>query len=279
MSVEVELIRCATSLSPPGWFYRSEAAGSLRRALGFGVPKDEWIPTPIGAYLLRHPERGPILIDAGLSRRAAEDLGADFGRLNARFFSALETARDETIAAQLSRRGIEPESIELVVMTHLHVDHTSGAFELPAARFVCSASEWRAAHARPAVLNGYARRQLPAASRTRLVDFAAEGVAHGPFSASVDLLGDGTIRLVSTPGHTAGHLSVLVQLASQEALVIADAVYTLRNLEEKVLPFRTADDDLYRCSLHEISQYAASAPEALLIPTHDEHVWNQLESL
>jgi glyoxylase-like metal-dependent hydrolase (beta-lactamase superfamily II) len=270
------MIRCADSLAAPGWFYRPEAAGSLRRALGIGIPKEEWIPSPIGAYLLRHLERGPILIDTGLARRAAEDLRADFGRLNARFFSTVKTTPEETIAAQLTRRGIAPELIELVVMTHLHVDHTSGMAELPAAQFVCSASEWRAAHARLAVLSGYVRRHLPARSRMRLIDLAAEGVTYGPFSASVDLLGDGSIRLISTAGHTPGHLSVLVRLAEQDALVIADAAYTLRNLEEEILPFRTADDELYRQSLREIREYAARAPEALLIPTHDEEVWSQL---
>jgi N-acyl homoserine lactone hydrolase len=271
VTVELELIRCADSLVAPGWFYRPEAEGSLRRALGIGIPKDQRIPSPIGAYLLRHPERGPILIDTGLSRRAAEDLRADFGRLNARFFKTVKTTPEETLAAQLTRRGVAPELIELVVMTHLHVDHTSGMAELPAAQFVCSASEWRAANARLAVLSGYVRRQLPAESRMRLIDFEAEGVPHGPFSASVDLLGDGTIRLISTAGHTPGHLSVLVRLAEREPLVIADAVYTLRNLREEILPVRT-DDELYRQSLHEIGQYAARAPEALLIPTHDEEI-------
>ncbi len=81
----------------------------------------------------------------------------------------------------------------------------------------------------------------------------------------VDLVGDGTIRLISTAGHTPGHLSVLVRLAEQEALGSADAVYTLRNLGEEILPFRTAGDELYRQSLREIRQYAARAPEALLI--------------
>ena len=107
MSVTLELIRCADSFSPPGWVYRPQARGSLRRALGLGVARDEWIPMPVGAFLVRHPEHGPILIDTGLSALAAENIRADFGRLNARFFSALQSQPEQTIARQLRARGVD----------------------------------------------------------------------------------------------------------------------------------------------------------------------------
>jgi len=49
-------------------------------------------------------------------------------------------------------------------------------------------------------------------SRMRLIDFDSDGERHGAFAQTVDLLGDGSVRLISTPGHTFGHLSVLIRL-------------------------------------------------------------------
>jgi glyoxylase-like metal-dependent hydrolase (beta-lactamase superfamily II) len=100
---------------------------------------------------------------------------------------------------------------------------------------------------------------------------------HGPFERTVDLLGDGSIRLLDTPGHTAGHVSVLVRLAGREALLVGDAVYSMRNLHEGILPWRTVDDDIYRQSVRELRAYAEQNPNALVIPTHDGEVWDRLD--
>jgi hypothetical protein len=97
--VEVDLLRCGESLAPPGWFYRAEAGGSWRRALGMGVPRASYLRSPNGAFLVRHPGFGAFLIDAGLHPGAATNLRKDFGHLNARFFASLRMAPEEGISA------------------------------------------------------------------------------------------------------------------------------------------------------------------------------------
>jgi glyoxylase-like metal-dependent hydrolase (beta-lactamase superfamily II) len=149
--------------------------------------------------------------------------------------------------------------------------------EFPRATFVCARDEWGAATARFGVLQGYVTRQLPQESAMRKVDFnGPEAEAWGPFPATIDLLGDGSVRLLSTPGHTVGHLSVLVRTAEREVLIVGDALYTLRNLREDHLPWRTADDDRYRESMARIREYAGAHPDAELIPTHDAEVWDRI---
>jgi glyoxylase-like metal-dependent hydrolase (beta-lactamase superfamily II) len=109
------------------------------------------------------------------------------------------------------------------------------------------------------------------------VDLAATGEPHGPFERTIDLLGDGSVRLVATPGHTAGHLSVLVRRRSGgRALLIGDAVYTLRSIAEERLPLMTADDATYLRSLRAIKAFAASEPDAVLVPSHDPSAWRRL---
>ena len=100
---------------------------------------------------------------------------------------------------------------------------------------------------------------------------------NGPFTRTIDLMGDGSIRLISTPGHTPGHLSVLLDLGpGPQVLVIGDAVYTLRSLREEILPLLTVDDDAYLRSLREIKAFAESAPDATLVPTHDPAAWRDI---
>jgi glyoxylase-like metal-dependent hydrolase (beta-lactamase superfamily II) len=112
----------------------------------------------------------------------------------------------------------------------------------------------------------------------RTVDFdASEAESFATFGRALDLFGDGSVRLVSTPGHTRGHLSVVLRLANRDALVAGDAIYTMRTLQYGHPPFRTEDGHLFRRSVTEIQLYAKDNPEALVIPGHDMRLWRSLD--
>jgi N-acyl homoserine lactone hydrolase len=93
------------------------------------------------------------------------------------------------------------------------------------------------------------------------------------------MFGDGSVRAVYTPGHTLGHMSVVVRTAGGEVLVAGDAIYLRRNLDDTHLPNRTEDDHLYRRSLREMQQYVRETPDALVIPGHDWEAWQALDSV
>jgi N-acyl homoserine lactone hydrolase len=84
---------------------------------------------------------------------------------------------------------------------------------------------------------------------------------------------------VFTPGHTRGHLSVVLRLAGREILVAGDAIYTMRSLRESHMPHVMADEHLLRRSLREIQLYAKETPEALIIAGHDMEQWRTLASV
>ena len=118
--------------------------------------------------------------------------------------------------AQLRKRGLDPGEIPIVVMTHLHIDHTSAISEFPNSTFVVSETEWEAAAtgSQP-TLNGYRRPHFDYAFDYRTVDFdRAEIDSYASFGRTFDLFGDGSIRLAFTPGHSAGHMSVICRLAA-----------------------------------------------------------------
>ena len=161
-------------------------------------------------------------------------------------------------------------------MTHLHLDHASAISDFPAATFLLSRGRVgggdRAAR-RSCVATW---RQFDHAFDYRLLDFdGSQSESFASFGRSFDVFGDGSVRLVYTPGHTRGHLSVMLRLAAREALIAGDAIYTLRTLRDSALPHRMTDEHLFRRSLREIQLYAEQTPDALIVPGHDMTAWRR----
>ena len=270
-TVEVEVMRTGELRMPYAYAYRPEG-NPLSRIAGLVRPGGDALRSPCLAFVLRYPEAGTILVDTGLHADASEDLRKDFGLPMSVMFRGLRAPSDP-FDEQLRARGVDPAAVERVVMTHLHVDHTSGMRLLPNARFTCTRAEWRAATARAAAAKGFVAHHLPDESRMDLVDLDA-GEPHGPFSRTLDLLGDGSIRLVSTPGH----MSLLLRASGGRTVLLAgDAAYTRRNVREGILPLLTASDRAYRRSLREIAAFAEREPDATLVPSHDPDAWRELE--
>lgn len=265
--------------TPHAYVFRPEGGHQVRRLAAVFNPRGRVVRSPCLAYVLRHPSAGVILIDTGLHPDASGNLRKDFGVPMALLFRKLQPP-ERPYPDQLRELGVEADQVERVIMTHLHVDHTSGMRSLPNATFACTRAEWVAANARGAAGKGYVSHHLPPETRMELLDFEAAGEPHGPFSRTIDLLGDDSIRLISTPGHTAGHMSVLVRIPSgDQVLVVGDAVYTLRSIREEILPFLTVDDTVYLRSLRELKAFAEHEPDATLVPSHDPTAWHALRDV
>jgi N-acyl homoserine lactone hydrolase len=268
-----------TIKGPEAWFLREEGRLAWRHAFGFGVPKRDWVTVPVPAFLIEHPGVGPILIDTGFHPSVAAAPRANLGWLSQFTFRGIEMKPDQAVPAQLRARGIEPEQVKVVAMTHMHIDHASAVSEFPESTFVVSAAEWAAA-SEHGQLHGYVKRQFDHGFDWRLLDFeGADTESFSGFARSFDLFGDGSVRAVYTPGHTLGHMSVVLRTERGEVLVAGDAIYMRRSLDDNHLPYRSADEHLFRRSLREIRQYATETPEALIVPGHDWEAWQALEAV
>jgi N-acyl homoserine lactone hydrolase len=277
--VEIDVMVVGEMPIPRAYVFRTDRGNHLTRLAVAMRPGAETIRSPCLAYVVRHPSAGVILIDTGMHPDASESLRHDFGGRMALLFRNLKPA-GIPYEEQLRSLGIEPAEAAWVVMTHLHVDHTSGMRLLPKARFTVALKEWAAATGSGSAGKGYVARHLPSESRLDLVDFDSQGEAHGPFMKTIDLVGDGSIRLVSTPGHTLGHLSVLLREAhGQRILVVGDAAYTLRSIRAEILPLLTVSDKLYLHTLREIKAFAQADPQATLVPSHDPTAWQSLRNV
>jgi N-acyl homoserine lactone hydrolase len=278
-SVRLHPLLTGRMTGPEGWFLRQDGRMAWRQAFGLGVPRSEWLELPVPAFLVEHPGAGAVLIDTGFHPSVALDPKKNLGRVPLAVFKDVNMEPAQSATAQLRARGIEPAEVKVVVMTHLHMDHASAISEFPDATFVLSTAEWTAATTQGA-RHGYMRRQFDHAFDYRLLDFEGpEAESFATFGRAFDLFGDGSVRCVYTPGHTLGHLSVVLRLRRREALVAADAVYLRRNLNEMRLSHRTADDHLAERSLREIHHYARETPDALIIPGHDWAAWKELDAV
>lgn len=254
---------------PPAWFEREEGRLAGLHAFGLMVDRSEFMRIPVPAFLVEHPGAGAILIDTGLHPSVAVDPKQNFGRLLGFNYRGITMNSEQAAPAQLRARGLDAPDVRFVLMTHMHVDHASAISEFPDATFVMSRQEWDVLSGGK-VTEGYVKSQFDYGFDYRTFDFDSAGTeSFASFGRSFDLFGDGSVRAVFTPGHTHGHTSYVLRLRDREALIAADAIYTMRTLNESVLPYRMADEHQFRRSLKEIQRYREQTPGALIVPGHD----------
>jgi glyoxylase-like metal-dependent hydrolase (beta-lactamase superfamily II) len=172
-----------------------------------------------------------VLFDTGQDRASVTDpdyfpggpLRILYDRL-ARF----EIGPRDTLPEKLRAIGYSIEDVTHAVISHLHQDHIGGLRHLQRATIVTSRTEYRQLESRFAEVNGVLRRHidLPGLS-WKPIDFeplADQGLK--PFDRGFDLMGDGTMVLLPTPGHTPGSLSMLVRRGgSPPLLMVGDLTY------------------------------------------------------
>jgi glyoxylase-like metal-dependent hydrolase (beta-lactamase superfamily II) len=169
----------------------------------------------LGSYLIRSDGR-TILVDTGLGPQPADTPDVPWGEL-LRDFAA---------------KGVRPEEVDMVVMTHLHRDHVGwnltadGARWVPTfpnARYWCSTKDWETSH-RPDVQP----QRYPNAPTCvwPLADLGLVELMDGEHALTRDL------TAVPTPGHTPGHMSILVSSQGERALVLGDAAHSPVQLQE-----------------------------------------------
>ncbi len=234
---------------------------------------------PFPAFLIRHPSAGAILVDTGLHPSIATDGKENFGSLAHRFGKPTLGGRRRRArpAAQTRPR---PRRGPVVVMTHMHLDHTSAISEFPKSTFVVSETEWEAAATGPRpILNGYRRAHFDYAFDYRTVDFDRGGdrlLRHlrphlRPLRRRLD-----PARLHPRPQRRP-HVGDRPPRAERDFVIGGDAMYTSPSSRANApLPPRPFDAHNFRRSLQELRLFHREFPDAMITPGHDPGFYARL---
>ena len=235
---------------------------------------------PALVALIDHPTAGPVLFDTGYAPRVLDATHRLPYRVY-RWLTPMHVGPEETVAAQLRARGIAPEDMRHVVLSHFHADHTGGLFDFPNATVHATAEAWDAVKSLTgarAVRSAVLPQLHPPDLSSRLALLNQKNLRPLPAewgieSDAYDVLGDGSLWGVPLPGHATGQMGLLLQTPRGPVFLVADAVWLARTIHEGADPHPlaraiTPDPAGYRKTVDWLRSLARARPDVRLIPSH-----------
>ncbi|MBI4813911.1 MAG: MBL fold metallo-hydrolase [Methanobacterium sp.] len=221
------------------------------------IPDPE-LEVPILAHWVHHEEKGDFLLDVGLDVSYFKD---PCGGLEGTDVDEYQQGENENIAYHIQKNRI---NLEMVFLSHLHSDHVAGVRELPKTiPYVTGKGEYN--EYQPEIHGDF----LEGLEELFEIDYAQ--ARDMPFlGSSVDLLGDGSLWAIHTPGHTPGHSSFLVNGMDGPVLLAMDAAFIRENLKLGVAPSDyTWNVKVAQETLEKILTFLRLYPQVRVGPGHE----------
>jgi glyoxylase-like metal-dependent hydrolase (beta-lactamase superfamily II) len=210
--------------------------------------------SPFFAYLIDHPQ-GLVLFDTGANISFATDPRVRYGALADGF--TIRMGAEDHVVQQMGAVGFRAEEVDYVVLSHLHYDHAGNIGDFPQARIVVQRSELVFAHWPPVYQRAtYLQKDLSIEADWLEVE------------GEYDVFGDGRLVTFTTPGHTAGHQSMLVQLGTRALILVGDAAYQPDKMAERKLPALVWNSDAMVSSWERLEAWQRKYGADLIL-THD----------
>jgi N-acyl homoserine lactone hydrolase len=171
------------------------------------------------------------------------------------------TAPKEMIPEQLAKLELKPENVKYVGISHYHGDHVGQVELFPKSTLLIGKGDWEA-------LTDPAKRP-PNANPITFAPWIVGGSKVEPVAYDLDVFGDGTVVMLSTPGHTPGHHSLLVRLrAKGPVLLSGDLAHFQENYDSNGVPSFNTDHAYTLSSLDRFKKIAANL-KATVVIQHD----------
>jgi len=211
-----------------------------------GVNVGEPIDFSDNCYLIHHTSAGYVLWDTGITDRlAALPQGLTVAPLRQTW------RRSQTLSAALAALNVSPAEVAYVAISHVHPDHVGNLDAFPDATVIMQKAEWDYAM-------GLSQKPFSPDHKTRLIQ------------GDQDLFGDSNLTILSTPGHTPGHQSLLVHLPKTGYVLLSgDAVHFQSNWDARLVPSFNYDKTQSKASMEKIGRIVAERHAQLWI-NHDK---------
>lgn len=230
-------------------------------------------PLPIWCFLIEHPE-GLILIDTGIPHDANKPIWfPPHMRLTQRAAPFQIADETEEIGPQLLAAGFSPKQVRWVILTHLHQDHEGGLGHFPQAEFLVSQAEWQTSQGYRGRMLGYLNQRWPQNFAPKQIRFVEPD---NIFGGRYTLTQAADVYLVPTPGHSAGHLSVVANFGEHCLFFAGDASYTQGLLLADALDGVSMNAKAVHQTHQNILAFAAQQPTVYL-PSHEWDAKRRLE--
>jgi len=211
-----------------------------------GVDVGQPIDFSDNCYLIRHTSEGYLLWDTGITDRLVSLPDGQNVQATGQTWH-----RRETLVATLAALGLKGADVRYIAISHVHPDHVGNVDQFPEATLILQKAEW-----------DYALK-LP------LKSFSTEHKAQ-LIEGDNDLFDDGSLTILSTPGHTPGHQSLLVRLKKTGYVILSgDAVHFQSNWENGRVPAFNTDKAQSVLSMEKIARTIADKHAQLWI-NHDK---------
>ena len=198
--------------------------------------KGEQITLSCNAYLMRRANEW-IIWDTGIEDEVAEVPG---GKIIAHDIRGIVV---RTISSQLTDIGIAPADVGTVILSHAHFDHVGNAALFRHATWYIQRREHQAMFGPDYEQYGYCPSLYEdlKQAKVELMD------------GDRDFFGDGSVKVISTPGHTPGHCSLLLRLAKTGPVLLSGDVAHFRfNMEHRCVPTMNSNPEESRRSMERV---------------------------
>jgi N-acyl homoserine lactone hydrolase len=203
-------------------------------------------------YLIRHGKDW-MLWDSGFTDALAARPDGELGN------RGMRAKRTKTLLSQLAELGLKPEQINVIAFSHTHQDHVGNANLFPNATLYMQQAEYDAAFGPEPAKYGF---------NPALYDKLRDNPVV-KLSGDKDVFGDATVVILSTPGHTPGHQSLLVRLPKAGAIVLSgDMAHFRENFDQRRVPSFNYSKEQTLASMERIAQLLRSERAQLWI-NHD----------
>ncbi|EJD40464.1 Metallo-hydrolase/oxidoreductase [Auricularia subglabra TFB-10046 SS5] len=222
------------------------------------------ITVPVLSFLVQHPSGTRLLFDLGL--RHPFSLYSE--KIQEHITKRQPASSQPDVVASLARGGLTPDDIDVVILSHVHWDHIGNPSAFPRSRFVVGPTSLSlldgTLSSGPGSHSSFERGIIPLERTTELPPRSSETetvvipggtgarwTKFGMLEHTLDVFGDGSVRIVDAPGHVPGHINLLLRIAGGRFVYLAgDAAHDRRIYTGARAIAEWTDKHGDRCCIH-----------------------------